>query len=876
MSRNRALYVDSDGVAMHPGPRGSCAREMPMTSTIERHLARLEHGTSSAAREAAEELVALGQEAVPRLREALRSPSRRVRRRSARILGRLGAREALQDLVDILQGGTVSADGQVVLLDTIADLAGDADWEVLPLAAAATRHKDPFVRRAGARALGAVGGTKATPRLLELVSQDPEPMVMAEAARQVGRRVAEGHGRQIPEGSKLGGPIAAFLSTGRVDTSSDAGWLEAATRGGAGTLVHLLPALLLAGTAGRMGLLAACRAVATAPFSELLLAAASSQRLPEETRVGLVETAAAADHPDPSALIGKLLELKWDSDTFVRAAVWRSIGKHATSLEEAKLVLEGQRDPEPWVREQVIETIVKLAKVFPALVTRSRGSSERTEDKLRRAYERRPSPGWRIGAREERPGSRGEEQQGRDRDGTEEDREPVDHELPVVKMEEIGGVVDVEGREEPEASGGQPASPEPARPAPRIGTFIGRPAVPLAGEEMDWERQEPEEVEGSWLARQGAELDRVLRDYGIKAAPVDPTLADQGPAVVRFKVRLEPGERVSRLESASEDIGRELALLREPLVGNLPGTRFVALDLPRPERMIVPLLPALEELPMPKVGGLPFLLGQAPDGTVETRDLARLPHLLVAGGTGSGKTMFLYSLLLSLLSRLGPGGLSLLLVDPKQTDLVFFEQLPHLLGGEVVLEPQEAIDQLSKLAAEVLPERTTTLRNARCRDVFDYNSLHPEAPIQPIVVVVDEYADLCAVLGRKDRDEFEDRMVRLAQRARNVGIHLVISTQRPSADVVATRLKTNLPARMAFRLPAGHDSRTIIDRPGAQHLLGKGDMLFAGSGGEPVRLQGFYITTEALKRIITRLIARHSTNGPSLPRSSSGGISSIQ
>ena len=124
--------------------------------------------------------------------------------------------------------------------------------------------------------------------------------------------------------------------------------------------------------------------------------------------------------------------------------------------------------------------------------------------------------------------------------------------------------------------------------------------------------------------------------------------------------------------------------------------------------------------------------------------------------------------------------------------------------------------------------------------------------------------------------QFEDRMVRLAQRARNVGIHLVISTQRPSADVVATRLKTNLPARMAFRLPAGHDSRTIIDRPGAQHLLGKGDMLFAGSGGEPVRLQGFYITTEALKRIITRLIARHSTNGPSLPRSSSGGISSIQ
>ena len=142
------------------------------------------------------------------------------------------------------------------------------------------------------------------------------------------------------------------------------------------------------------------------------------------------------------------------------------------------------------------------------------------------------------------------------------------------------------------------------------------------------------------------------------------------------------------------------------------------------------------------------------------------------------------------------------------------------------------------------------MRQARCRDLLDYNERHPDAPMPPIVVVIDEYADLVQVLNRSGRQEFERRLIRLAQRARNVGIHLVIATQRPSADIVTTSLKTNLPARIAFRLPSHHDSMTILGQPGAENLLGKGDMLFLTEGGVE-RLQGFYIKPNELAAFLS-------------------------
>ncbi|HIQ05918.1 MAG TPA: DNA translocase FtsK, partial [Anaerolineae bacterium] len=362
-----------------------------------------------------------------------------------------------------------------------------------------------------------------------------------------------------------------------------------------------------------------------------------------------------------------------------------------------------------------------------------------------------------------------------------------------------------------------------------------------------------------WCDVKARELARVLRDYDIRVYPIKPDEADVGPSVVRFKVRLRPGEKIGRLQNIAADLQRELALEAIPLIENVRGTRYVGIDLPRPEREIVPLRPALAELPQAPVGHLPFLVGKTPDGRTVTTDLTDLTHLLVAGSTGSGKTVFLYTLILSLTYQFGPEALSLLLIDPKQTDFVYFEGLPHLMGGRVVIEAEEAIAWLDQLTTETLGNRTQQLRRARCRDIRDYNERLPDAPMPPIVVIVDEYADLVQVLDRHHRQEFERRLVRLAQRARNVGIHLVIATQRPSADIVTTSLKANLPARIAFRLPSHHDSMTVLDQAGAENLLGKGDMLFLAHG-QVERLQAFYIAPAELDR--WRLNSRNTPGSP--------------
>jgi hypothetical protein len=394
-----------------------------------------------------------------------------------------------------------------------------------------------------------------------------------------------------------------------------------------------------------------------------------------------------------------------------------------------------------------------------------------------------------------------------------------------------------------------PAPEQPVSPPPIAPVAPEQPSPPV--QPAGAERIPPPTPLAEWRAQQARNLARALRDYGIQVYPINPDEADIGPGVVRFKVRLRPGEKLSRLQAIAADLQRELALTAPPLIDNVRGTNFVGIDLPRPQPEILPLLPALDELPPALVGRLPFLVGKTPAGRTVIADLADLPHLLIAGSTGSGKTIFLYTLLVSLLHRHDPQALSLLLIDPKQTDFVYFEGLPHLLGGQVVIEAKAAIGWLDQLTTETLETRSQQLRAARCRDIHDYNSRHPEAPLAPLVVVIDEYADLVQVLDRAGRQEFERRLVRLAQRARNVGIHLVIATQRPSADIVTTSLKTNLPARIAFRLPSHHDSMTILDQSGAENLLGRGDMLFL-SEGKVERLQGFYIRSAELTEFLSR------------------------
>jgi len=400
---------------------------------------------------------------------------------------------------------------------------------------------------------------------------------------------------------------------------------------------------------------------------------------------------------------------------------------------------------------------------------------------------------------------------------------------------------------------------EPAPPAVALPPLIGVPLA-VASQPLSIQMGPSGPISGldpEWKQTKARDLERVLRQYGIQVYPVDPELADVGPSIVRFKVRLRPGEQLSKLQRTADDLARELALTSVPIIDNVLGTRYVGIDLPRPEPEILSLLPALAELPEAKPDSLLFLIGKTPDGRTVTGDLASASssHLLVAGSTGSGKTMFLYSLLVSLLHSSDPGILSLLLIDPKQTDFVYFEGLPHLIGGRVVIEAEEAVAQLEQLMAEELPMRTERLRQARCRDIYAYNQQNPNAPMRSLIVAIDEYAELLDIIGRTQRNDFESGLRRLAQRARNVGIHLVIATQRPSADIVTSSLKANLPARVAFRLPSHHDSMTILDQPGAENLLGKGDMLFLNEG-QIERLQGFFIAPDDLDVFIRSLASR--------------------
>ena len=340
---------------------------------------------------------------------------------------------------------------------------------------------------------------------------------------------------------------------------------------------------------------------------------------------------------------------------------------------------------------------------------------------------------------------------------------------------------------------------------------------------------------------QGAKrLYKALRDLGVGVAgEVDPTEADVGPSVIRYKVRLRPGERTSAVQGRARDIMREIAAEKEPIIDVLPNTNFVYVDLPRPQRQPAYLRPLLED-PTPTTGRLVCPIGVTPGGEVVEVDIAALPHMLVAGSTGSGKTIFLYSLIVGLCARYRPEELTLILIDPKQTDFVYFDDMPHLHGQGVIVDPEEAVGTLRRLLDVELEQRTIRLKEAKARDITSYNERHPASPIPSIVVVIDEFADLADVMDGSERDEFDSSLRRLAQRARNVGIHLILATQRPTTGIVNGTIKANLPCRVSFRLASHVDSQTILGKPGAEKLLGNGDMIFDWNG-DTMRLQGFFV-----------------------------------
>lgn len=365
-------------------------------------------------------------------------------------------------------------------------------------------------------------------------------------------------------------------------------------------------------------------------------------------------------------------------------------------------------------------------------------------------------------------------------------------------------------------------------------------------DEQGWPLSAGEKVR---VTQTAVELDRALKAMGFQVEGwVAAEDADVGPSVVRFKVRLKPTERLSALQGRASDIMREVQAAREPIIDNLAGTPYVYVDLPRPVRQDVPLTAYLTRTAKrSRSGQLGVPLGVMPSGDALEVDLTTLPHMLVAGTTGSGKTMFLYSLIASLARRYTPEDVQLVLIDPKETDFVFFDGLKHL-RMPVITDAGEAVEALQHLLGDEVERRTRLLTQHRARDLTSLLAQKMPAPPR-VVVVIDEFADLADIMTPVEQESFDTSIKRLAQRARNVGIHLVVATQRPSADIVKGAIKTNLPCRVSFQLASQVDSRVILDQPGAERLMGRGDMLVS-LGGVTMRLQGFFASDHDLASLL--------------------------
>ncbi len=348
-------------------------------------------------------------------------------------------------------------------------------------------------------------------------------------------------------------------------------------------------------------------------------------------------------------------------------------------------------------------------------------------------------------------------------------------------------------------------------------------------------------------------LERVLKDFQITGKVVD---IHMGPSVTQFEVVVPSGTKVSRIVSINKEIALALAAKDVRIEAPIPGKSTIGIEIPNQSISAVKIKEILASKEMLEAkGGILVALGKDIMGTPRVCDLSRMPHLLIAGSTGSGKSVCVNSIIASILMRYRPDEVKLVLVDPKQVELSNYNGVPHLLCP-VVVDPKRASATLQKVVVE-MDRRYHELAENGVKNIGDFNkkieeenSRHPETPkakMHYIVVIVDEMADLM-IAARK---EVEDSIMRITQLARAAGIHLIVATQRPSTDVITGVIKTNIPSRIAFAVASQIDSRTILDCGGAEKLLGKGDMLFQPMGeNTPIRIQGCYISDDEIRRLI--------------------------
>jgi len=313
------------------------------------------------------------------------------------------------------------------------------------------------------------------------------------------------------------------------------------------------------------------------------------------------------------------------------------------------------------------------------------------------------------------------------------------------------------------------------------------------------------------------DIEKVFRHYGYKAEYVDHIIC---PSVTVYEVSLALGTRVGQLIKLERDIARDLGLSSIRIVDrkNSPN---IGIEVPNKDRLPLYFKETVQDLP--EKMDIPVVFGEDTYGENIVRDLTKMPHLLVAGQTGSGKSVFLNTLISTILATKKPEDVQLLLVDPKGNEFMSYDDVPHLL--EPVATCLEDAREILSFAIKEMGDRFDLLKEEKCRKLSDYNE-KTQDKLPYIVLVVDEFADLMLAGTPKERKEIEDMIVRVAQKARAVGIHLVLATQKPIAKVMTTLIKSNMPARVSFRVPSWNDSKVILDEKGAENLIGQGDMLF--------------------------------------------------
>ncbi|WP_033074262.1 DNA translocase FtsK [Sphingopyxis sp. MWB1] len=413
-----------------------------------------------------------------------------------------------------------------------------------------------------------------------------------------------------------------------------------------------------------------------------------------------------------------------------------------------------------------------------------------------------------------------------------------------------------------------PSRPQP-KPQPELFTNYELPSIELLSPAPEGPGGQ---IDKAGLERNARLLESVLEDFQVKGVI---TAVRPGPVVTMYELEPAPGTKASRVTNLADDIARNMSAM-SARIAPIPGRTVIGIELPNAKREAVVLSEMIgSALFQEQTGALPIILGKNISGDPVIADLAPMPHLLIAGTTGSGKSVGLNAMILSLLYRLGPDQVKMIMIDPKMLELSVYDGIPHLLAP-VVTEPKKAVRSL-KWAVEQMEDRYRMMSSLSVRNLAGYNDkvraalakgkslgrrvqtgYDPETgqpiyeeetldyqPLPQIVVVVDELADLMMTAGK----EVEFLIQRLAQKARAAGIHLILATQRPSVDVITGVIKANLPTRISFHVTSKIDSRTILGEAGAEQLLGKGDMLYVPGGKQLTRIHGPFVSDDEVRKV---------------------------